>query len=446
MKNIARLLFLCLCFFAADARAQFQIDEMLTAGNPLIRSDFFQSMVRPYRDRTERFSSARVEALQMDIAVNDESDQLTLENWGDNRADIRPGSSRLKVEAGGLNGTTYSGVNKDEKYSGETAGVYARAGSFELEASHLKQEVSNYGSSAAPDVYKRNGGGAGISFGGEGARFGLHGNMNQGKQPSVNLKIPNASAGAAAAFRSGNYEFGFTVDMVGRGVEVTDGSMEAKRNGPMVGVQAMMKPVGGLKAALRGSLAKLSGETTKSGNKYSLEGDNKEVGGRIEWNIEAIPLTLAIGFEKLIMDPEYKEGNTYKRNLTENQLKSSAAAFHFFGGRFLLGVEAQQLKIDSDVYYNNIFHDHSHTKLVSMAAGTEIWLLPGFGLRGSFKRLDSQNMITRAETFYNTVAAGVGLKGESLSLDVSARKMTGDNNVPKQDEFTEAKAMLGYKF
>ena len=121
-KNTARLLFLCLCFSAAEARAQFQINEMLM-GNPAIRSDFFQYMVRPYRDRTERFRSARVEALQMDLAVDDESAQLTLENWGDNRADIRPGASRLKVEGGGLNATTYSGVNKDEKHSGNTAGV-----------------------------------------------------------------------------------------------------------------------------------------------------------------------------------------------------------------------------------------------------------------------------------------------------------------------------------
>lgn len=448
IRNAARLLFLCLCFSAADARAQFQIDEMLLVGNPAVRSDFFQAMVRPYRDRTERFSSARVEALQMGLAVDDESNQLTLENWGDNRADIRPGSPRLKASGGGLGGTTYDGAGaKDEKHSWETAGLYGRFGTLELEVSHLRQEVSSYGSPAPPAEYKKNGAGAAVSFGGEGARFGLHGNMNQAKQPSANLKIPNASAGGAAAFRAGNYEFGFTVDMVGRGVEVTDGSMEAKRNGPMVGLQARMKPFSGFTAALRGSIAKLTGETTKSGNKYGLEGDNKEVGGRIEWKIGVIPLTLALGFEKLIMDPEYKEGNTYKRNLTENQLKVSAAAFHFFGGRFLLGAETQQLKINSDVYHNNTFNSHTHLSLFSMAAGTEVWLLPGFGLRGSVKRMEIQDDTSTSEMFYNTVAAGVALKGENLSLDFSARKMKGDNkNDPKQDEFTEGKVVLGYKF
>jgi len=445
-KNTARLLFLCLCFSAAEARAQFQINEMLM-GNPAIRSDFFQYMVRPYRDRTERFRSARVEALQMDLAVDDESAQLTLENWGDNRADMRAGSSRLKVAAGGLGGTTYNGVNKDDKYTGNTAGVYARAGAFELEASHVKQEVSAYGSSAAPDESVRNSGGGAFSFGGEGTRFGLHANADQTKIPASLLKMPNASAGAALAFRAGIFELGATADMVGRGIEVTDGSFEAKRNGPMIGAQAMIKPFAGFKAALRGSMAKLSGESHTFGVKYDFEGENTEAGMRAEWKFEAIPLTLAAGYEKLIMEPEYRLGNSRVRTLTENRLKSSAAAFHFFGGRFLLGVQLEELVIGSDSYTNNVFTGHLHQTLFGGSGGAEVWLLPGFCVRGSFRRMEIQDDTSTAETFYNTIAAGVGLKGESLSLDVSARKMKGDNkNDPKQDEFADAKAVLSYRF
>lgn len=445
MKTTARLLFLFLFFAAVDAKAQFQIDEMLSYGNPLLRSDFFQYMVRPYRDRTERFRSARVEALQMDLAVNDESDQLTLENWGDNRADIRPGSSRFKVAGGGLSGTTYSGVDKDEKHTWGAAGAYGRFGTLELEASSLRQEVSLYGSSASPSEYKKSGAGAAFSFGGEGTRLGLHGNMDRAEQTDAKVKLPNASVGGAVAFRSGIYEFGATVDMVGRGMEVTD-LLAIKRNGPMIGLQAMIKPAAGFKAALRGSLAKLSGDLTASGDRIDMKGDNKEVGGRVEWKFEKIPLVLAFGFEKLILDPEYRQGNVFIRNLTENQLKTSAAAFHFFGGRFLVGVEAQQLKIDSDVYHNNVFYGHTHNTLVSIAGGTEVWLLPWLGVRGSFKRYDIQNDITRAETFYNTVAAGAGLKMGNLALDVSARKITGDDDVVKQDEFAGAKAVVSYKF
>ncbi len=446
MKNTARLLFLCLCFSAAEARAQFQIDEMMGFGNPAIRSDFFQYMVRPYRDRTERFRSARVEALQMSLAVDDESDQLTLENWGDNRADMRSGSSRVKAEGGGVGGTTYTGVNKDEKHSWETAGLYGRFGTLELEASHLKQKVSFYGSSAAPEEYKKNGAGAAFSFGGEGARLGLHANTDRAEQPGAHLELPNATAGAALAFRAGIFEFGATADMVGRGINVTNGSFEAKRNGPMIGAQAMIKPFAGFKAALRGSMAKLSGESHSSGVKYDFEGDNTEAGMRAEWKLEVIPLTLAAGYEKLMLNPEYRLGNSRMRTQTENRLKSSAAAFHFFGGRFLVGVELQNLVIGYDTYNNNNFVSHEHMTLFGGAGGAEIWLLPGFCVRGSFRRMEFQDDTSTSELFYNTVAAGVGLKGGNLSLDLSARKMKSDNKVPKQDEFAEGKAMLSYKF
>lgn len=446
MKNTARLLFFCLCFATAEARAQFQIDEILMMGNPVMRSDFFQYRVRPYRDRTERFRSPRGEALQMGPAVNDESDQLTLENWGDNRADIRSGSSKVKVIAGGPGGTTYNGSSTDQEYSGGVAGLYGRFGTFELEGSRLRQEARDSGSSNK-DEYERTGAGAGFSFGGEGARLGLHGNFNKGKDPGNEIEMPNNSVGAALAFRPGIFELGVTADYVDRGLKLTDGSMEAKRGGPLLGAQVMIKPFGGFKAALRISKAKLSGDYTGPGFKYDFEGDNTEFGARAEWKFKAVPLTLAFDYEKLLMTPEYSQPGFSARSETENSLKSAAAAFHFFDGRFLLGAEAQELKIGSDEYFNNAFFgSHEHTTMVTAAGGTEIWLLPWFGLRGSYKRMDIRDDLTKAELFYNTTAAGVGLKGENLSLDISARKMKGDNKVPKQDEFTDVKALLAYKF
>ncbi|MCX5785557.1 MAG: hypothetical protein NTX59_07700 [Elusimicrobia bacterium] len=449
MRNIVRLLLLTLCFGAVDVRAMwipmFQIDEMEYVGNPLLRSDYFQYMVRPYRDRTERFRSARVEALQMGLAVNDESDQLTLENWGDNRADIRSGSSMLKAGGGVLKGTTYSGSAKDQEYSGNDAGVYGRFGTFEAEGSYLRQKA-RYSGSSSKDEYEKTAAGAGFSLGGEGVRLGLHGNMNEGKDPDSKLELPNQSAGAALALRAGIFELGTTADYVDRGVKISGSDFDIKRSGPQLGAQAMIKPFKGLKAALRASVAKLSGDYNSFGYKADFAGDNTEFGMRAEWKFEAVPLTLAFDYEKLMMTPEYKQGNFSERNQTENRLKSSAAAFHFFGGRFLLGVEAQDLKIDSDFYNNNIFASHEHTTLVTFAGGTEVWLLPWFGVRGSFKRMDFQDDITKAETFYNAMAAGVGLKGKKLSLDVSARKMTGDNKVVKQNEFTDVKATLACRF
>ena len=445
MKNATRLILLILFFGAVDVRAvslpKFQIDEMESMGNPLLRSDYLQYMVRPYRDRTERFRSSRVEALQMGLAVNDESDQLTLENWGDNRADIRSGSSMLKAAGGGLEGTTYSGPAKDKEYSGNDAGVYGRFGTFEAEGSYLQQEA-RYSGSSSKNKYEKTSAGAGFSLGWEGVRLGLHGNMNNGKNPDSKLELPNQSAGVALALRAGIFELGTTADYVDRGVRISGSNYDIKRNGPQFGAQAMIKPFKGLKAALRASVAELSNNYNSLGYKVAFSGDNKELGMRAEWKFEAVPLTLAFDYEKLMMTPEYKQGSSSERNQTENRLKSAAAAFHFFGGRFLAGVEAQELKINSDFYNNNIFASHEHTTSVTFAGGTEVWLLSWFGVRGSYKRMDFQNDITRAETFYNAVAAGFGLKGKTLSLDVSARKMTGDNKVVKQDEFTDIKAVL----
>lgn len=445
MRTIVRLLLLALCFAAADARAQYQINEIMALGNPALRDDFMQYMVRPYRDRTERFMSARTEALQMSLAVNDESGQLTLENWGDNRADIKPGSSVVKTAAGGLNGTTYSGSLTDQDFSGNGAGVYARFGTFEAEASHLRREARDFGSSNK-DEYEKDTAGAGFSFGGEGARFGLHGNMNNGKDPDSRMELPNHSAGAALAFSAGIFELGVAADYVDRGLKMPSSNYEAKRGGPALGGQAMIKPFKGFKAALRASMAKLSGDVSASGTKSNFEGDNTEAGMRAEWQLESIPLTLAARWEKLIMTPEYRQGGSSSRCQAENRLKSSAAAFHFFGGRFLVGVELQELAIGYDLYTNNSFTSHQHLTVFTGAGGTEVWLLPWLGVRGSYKRMEFKNDITKAETYSNTLGAGVGLKGENLSLDVTARKISSDNNVTKQDEFTDMKAVLAYKF
>jgi hypothetical protein len=270
--------------------------------------------------------------------------------------------------------------------------------------------------------------------------------MNKGKDPDSKLELPNNSAGAALAFRAGIFELGATADYVDRGLKDPSSGYEAKRGGPALGGQAMIKPFKGFKAALRGSMVKLSGELDFSGNKSDFEGDNNEFGMRAEWQLESIPLTLAARWEKLIMTPEYRQGNSSMRAQAENRLKSTAAAFHFFGGRFLLGVELQELAIGYDVYTNNSFTAHQHLTVFTGAGGAEVWLLPWLGVRGSYKRMEFKNDLTGAESYNNTLGAGAGLKGESLSLDVSARKITGDNEVTKQDEFTDLKAVLGYRF
>ncbi len=451
MKNIAGLLLAVLFFSVTDARAMqgysfFQIDEMVEYNNPTLRSDFFQYMVRPYRDRTERFQSSRTDALQMSLAVDDESDQLTLENWGDNRADIRSGSSMVKVEGSGITGNTYNadGTN-DQKYSGNLAGVYGRFGTFEAEGSQLSQEAQTYNSSTK-NKYEKTSAGAGFSFGGDGVRLGLHGNMNSGKDPDANLELPNNAGGAALALRTGVFELGATADYVDRGVKDPDSNLQVTRSGPQFGAQALIKPFGGFTAALRASIAKLSGTYDHSGNNADFTGDNSELGARVEWKFKAVPLTVAASYDKLMMTPEYKRSGFSQRVETENSRKAAGAAFHFFGGRFLVGAEAQELKMKYTEYVNNSLYNYNSDEMTgnTITGGAELWLLPGFGLRASYQRLDWKN--PGNESFENTMAAGAGLKGKKLSLDFSVRKISSDNQVAKQDEITEMKAMLGYKF
>jgi len=202
MKNTVSLLLLVLCFAASGASAQWELSE---GSNFYWNSNFFQRSVRPYRDRTERFDSARLDALQMRIAVGDEADQLTLEGWGDNRADIRAGSSRALLEYGPLAGSEYWNSTKDLDRPGSRAGAYGRFGTLEVEGSRIEQNENPVPSvSWGGYSYKDTGAGAGLSFGGAALRLGLHGNFNKGDyNASPELETRNNAAGASESSRSG---------------------------------------------------------------------------------------------------------------------------------------------------------------------------------------------------------------------------------------------------
>jgi len=436
MKNITRLLFLLLCFTAADARAQFQLPEIMGFSGSLdVRNNVAQYLVRPYRDRTERFRSARTEALQMSLAMDDESDQLTLENWADNRADIRPGSSKVKATAGVLGAQL---ADETDEYTGNIAGAYGRFGAVEAEASMLQEKFNS-------DEYQKVAAGAGFSFGGEGMRLGLHGNMNLGTDSPAGddeVQLANHSAGAALALITDLYELGATVDYVDRGMKVD--SDEVKRSGPALGGQAMIKPFKGLKAALRASFAKLSGGFTVGANEFELAADNVELGARAEWKLENLPLTLAVSYDRLSMNPEYTLGAASDRGETANSLKSAGAALRLLGGRVLLGVEAQQFDLKYDVYSNGVLSGAAEMTWNAVIGGAEVWVLPGFALRGSFQRRRADN--GASELFSNILAAGAGLKGEKLSLDLSARVINPDIDIVNQDKYVDVKAAVAYKF
>lgn len=422
-----------LCFTAADARAQFQLAEIMgVTGTMNMRSNLLQYLVRPYRDRTERFRSARTEALQMSLAMDDESDQLTLENWGDNRADIRPGSSKVKVTAGVLDAEL---ADATDEYSGGEAGAYGRFGAVEAEASTMREKINTY-------EYRKVAGGAGFSFGREGMRLGLHGNMNLNTLKPGGIELANHSAGAALAYANDLYELGATADYVDRRFVVDP--LELKRSGLAIGGQAMIKPFKGFKTALRASLAKLSGGYTISEVELKHAADNVELGARAEWKLEGLPLTLAVSYDRLYMNPNYAFVTFSTRGETENSLKSAGAAFRFLGGRVLLGVEAQQFELNYDEYENGILTDNTEMTWNAVTGGVEVWVLPGFALRGSYQRRKGDD--GSSESFSDIIAAGAGLKGERFSLDLSARQIHPDTGDADADKYLNVKATLAYKF
>lgn len=443
MKKTAIFLAAVLFAAAAEAAPTYQVTEMVMIGWPSIRADYFQRLVRPYRDRTERFSSARLDALQMSIAVGDPADELTLEGWGDNRADIRSGSSRVMLEYGVLSGDTFSaGSTKDGAYPGRRMGAYGRLGSFEVEASRLEQTMEPKPSGTEED-FSRTGAGAGFSFGFENVRLGGHGNVNKTEHSSSDQVYANNAVGGALAVNAGPFELGATVDWVDRGSEMVNN--EETRSGPMLGAQAMIKPFGGLRAALRASVAKLSGDYTVSGSKYDFEGDNSELGARAEWAFQAVPLTVAASYDKLMMDPTYSSGGMSVKTETENTVKAVGAALRPFGGRVLLGAEIKSLDFGYDTSVNGAFMGRLEFESNTLTAGAEFWLLPGLALRASFQRLEMDMGVS--ETLYNCIGGGAGLKGENYTLDASLRRVEKDpDDDTSGDRFMEVRLMYGYRF
>jgi hypothetical protein len=444
MNKIAKLMALVLCFAATEARADFQLDEIMDMGVSITRSGFFGSVVRPYRDRTERFQSARKEALQMSLAINDESDRLTMEGWGDNRADIRGGGSRIQGQFGKLSGDSFnsSGVNT-YRYPGDRAGAYGRFGTIEAEYSRFMQETQPV-TSGPTERYERNAGGAGLSFGYQAVRLGLHGNVGKATDDATSFETRNNSAGGALALAAGPFELGATLDYVDRGMDYTGPSPYGiTRRGPSAGGQAIIKLPSGLKGGLRASLTKLSGEATPSfGPSSDFSGNNNELGARAEWAFSFMPLTVAASYDMLYMDPEFKSGASKVMAETRNNLKTLAAAFRPFGGRVLIGAEISDLGISYETFTNGTGGGATKIDGLTMTGGAELWLLPGFAVRGSYQKMELK--VAGDEGNYKSFGGGVGLKGDHLSLDGSVRRFEEDRD--NGSRFTDVRLMLGYKF
>lgn len=418
MKNF--LLALLVAGFPAAAGAQ----------EYFIGEEVFRYYARPFRDRAERFQSARADALQMRLAVNDESDGLTLENWGDNRADLRAGDSSLKAEANFTGGSHYSPAEWD--VSGNRLGAYGRFGRLEFEGLYIAQKSEKL-NTATRSEFNRLSGGVGMAFGPEELSFGLHANVNRAGDEDWEEVTSNNSAGAALALKTDLYELGLTADIVDRGTTDDSNNYKVPRSGPQFGAQAMLKPFAGLKAALRAGIANLKGDNAHDGatvyNNYKA--DLNETGARLEWRLEGLPLTLGLEYAKMLYETSY----TGSSSKTDATLKTAGAALRLLDERLVIGGEAQDLRLDTG---------SGKSKGQAITGGVELWILPGLAARGSYQLMHTESGTSEQDN--NCLAAGLGFKGESFTLDGAVRVNTQDEDAADPDKYTDIRVVLGLKF
>ncbi|MCM2267732.1 MAG: hypothetical protein NDI60_08190 [Elusimicrobiales bacterium] len=400
----------------------------------LVGDEIFKLYSRPFRDRTERFQSARVDALQMHLAVDDESDQLTLENWADNRADLKAGESKIKVEANTTGGEEYTPSEWD--VSGNRLGALGRFGRLEFEGLYIAQKSERLNTTTRNE-FNKTAAGAAFAFGPESLSFGVHANMNRSGDEDWEEVTDNNSLGAAVIMRTDLYELGATADYVGRGTKDDSANYDVPRNGPQFGAQAMLKPLKGLKAALRASAAMLEGDGANNGaTEYeNYEVDHKELGARLEWRLEKLPLTFGLEYSKVLYDVSYTASGVLNETENEYSLKTAGAALRLLGDRLLLGLELQDLQLDMS---------GNESEGRTLTGGAELWVLPGLALRASVQKMRTETATSESDN--NTLAAGVGFKGEKFTLDGALRRTTQDEDAADPDKYTDIRLTFGMKF
>lgn len=404
---------------------------------------FFQYMTRPYRDRAERFKSARADALQMTVAIDDEASRLTLETWADNRAGLREEGASVKAGANLISGAGHNAAGaKTAEWSGSRFGAYGRYTRLEAEGysgSRERKTVSTGNTSETNTL----GGGAGYAFGGEDLSFGLHGNLNRTGDKNWDSVDYNDSLGGAVAASTDLYDIGATADYVMRGSKDDLNDEDLPLNGPAFGAQAMLKPFAGLKAALRANFAMLSGDATDgavSYDKYELA--HKELGARLEWKLDAVPLTLGLEYTKMIRTPDELKAGVRTKTEMDNDLKTFGAGLRLLDDRLLLAAEAKEF-----IWRNEDIlpvPDKGEVTFTTLTGGAELWILPGFAARASYQKQTIDTIA--ADVNSSIIAAGVGFKGEKMSLDVTARRISQDEDAVEPDGFTDVHLRFGMKF
>jgi hypothetical protein len=422
-----------LLMLLAAAPAAVSAQEMMFSQN------LYNYFARPNRDRVERFQSARAEALQMSIAMDDPSDQLTLENWGDNRADLKPAATSLTPDLSYTSADAYSGASKTS-VTGGMAGVYGRASSFEYEGSYDYQN-----NDPGPRKDHEYGGGFGYGHDFGGFSGGLHATAGQISSKSATETISQQNtAGLAAAFGGESLRLGLTADYLGRGSNNTAAKDDEPYNGPSFGAQAIIAPEKDFKLGLRASYAPMKGDYSVSGKQYTVTSGDTELGARAE--LKRGGLTLAAEVSNFRTAPAYTYSGTDHKDQTDNFMATVGAGLRLLEDKLLLGAEVKSLNQD-DRSTSGASVSHFTDGWTIFTGGAELKLSRSLALRGSYSA--SQDTAeaggNKTKTKYDSFAAGLGYRSGDLGIDLTLRRFRMDLDAKKPDVYDLVKLMASFR-
>jgi len=422
--NCRKLLMAVLCAAGAascaDAQMVYLNENML---------DYYSN---PYRGRGERTSDARLEALQMSYAIDDEASQFTLEGWADNRAGLADSQKNyVKVNAGGQTGD----LHDSNDYTGGNLGAYMRAGGWELEGGYTAQKIKN---SSGDDTYDSPAAGIGYghSFGNLSA--GAHANFERGNYESdVNYNINSAGVGGAYKLDLGGtvVDMGTTLDYVARGNQTS--FYTRPLHGANIGAAAIASVGSGLKAGLRASFAPLSGDCTGTMDGVTKKSDPKTLGARVQYLFSAIPLTLVGDFSRYYENPRYSAAS-YISYKTGSNLFTGGAALKLLDGKLLVGTELQKLELTQEMLGTgpSTYRDD----VTNITGGAEYYITQTVALRGSFRRMKYRSWYEATpdnvtENKSNSFAFGAGYKGEKALVDLTFKYVKDNLDTDSEDKY-----------
>ena len=389
-------------------------------------TDFFTNA--RLRDRNMKFSSPRLEAMQMRAAIEDETNALDLDRWGDNRAWLGvENSNQIKIGAA-LDNHKYLGLGPKEPGSIRGVGIYSRIeNGFELEATDQTQKESYALYSKYTSTQKDSG--MGIGWGRAFGNFlaGLHWNNNYASikysDETDARKARYQFAGAAMAVKLGVAALGATVDSVDiSGLRGTKYGAQATiaSNGFKIGLRAARMP-----------LKKRFGYLYYYGSDESLlKGFTRELGARVLWTVPGLPLDLGAEcsnyYEKFETE---SNGQTYHGG-SSNIISGSYSGYYYYGGSRATSntmTVGAALKLFKNRMLIGLEHKYvlpfSHTKIRYNTIGLELRPVERLALRSSYQ-YGKTTWRGNPDDKAHTGAVGLGYNfSKILSVDITGRRV-----------------------